>query len=233
MLDSNGFVAEGSGQNLFVVRDSIAVHGADLVRHPARHHARFRHEDRRRSRLRGEGDGDAARVPLHRGRGLLLRHGSGTHADPLDRPAAGRRPGKPGPITKTAAGAVHGHLPKGNGSRSDTAGSRPFPWRSLQRAAADARLPRAQLVVRTTDDGAAPTSAAPRDRRQGGNRRGRSRGARAIRAARVSAADRDSPREVHPRAAPLPPPGHEHLPLRARPVHLPVLRTPVGSAAPA
>lgn len=39
MLDTNGFVSEATGENVFIVRDGTSNHALDL--HPGRHHARF------------------------------------------------------------------------------------------------------------------------------------------------------------------------------------------------
>ena len=56
MLDSEGIVAEGSGQNIFVVKDGSDPHAGRLRRHPQGRHPRHRHRARPRRRLRGAGD---------------------------------------------------------------------------------------------------------------------------------------------------------------------------------
>ncbi len=40
MLNEQGFITDGSGENVFIVRDGSADHAADLGRLPGRHHAR-------------------------------------------------------------------------------------------------------------------------------------------------------------------------------------------------
>ena len=90
-LDVNGLVSEGSGENIFVVRNGVlytpplansALSGItrDSVLTIARHLG-----------MHGHRAGAAARAALHRRRGLLHRHGGGGVADPLDRPHRDRR----------------------------------------------------------------------------------------------------------------------------------------------
>ena len=50
-LDVYGNVSEGSGQNIFIVRDGTILHAAARVVDPRRHHARLGHDARPRSRL--------------------------------------------------------------------------------------------------------------------------------------------------------------------------------------
>ena len=52
-LDMSGNVSEGSGQNIFIVRDGVDLHAADRLVDSRRHHARLDHDDRARPRLRG------------------------------------------------------------------------------------------------------------------------------------------------------------------------------------
>ncbi len=75
MLDSFGFVAEGSGENLFLIRDEVLYHVSRRSGHPSRHHARLGHSDRARSRSRGPGAEHSSRDALYRGRAILLRDG--------------------------------------------------------------------------------------------------------------------------------------------------------------
>ena len=83
-----GFVSEGSGENLFLVRDGVTLHAAAVRVDPARHHARLGHHAGAGSRLRGARGDDPARDALHRRRAVLRRHGRRDHADPLGRPDA-------------------------------------------------------------------------------------------------------------------------------------------------
>ena len=95
MLDTQGCVAEASGENIFVVRDGVLAHAAAAQR-ARRHHAR----DRDRA---GAGHGpavrgahDHARRALRRRRDLPDRHGGRGDADPRGRPAHDRRrPARP------------------------------------------------------------------------------------------------------------------------------------------
>ena len=73
-LDTNGYVSEGSGENIFVVMNGSRLHAAARKFRAPRHHARFDHETLPRSRHPGRRAGDSARNALHRGRSFLLRH---------------------------------------------------------------------------------------------------------------------------------------------------------------
>ena len=98
MLDTDGFVSEASGENVFVVRRG---QGQDDSAHvdSRRHHPRCGDAASRRSRHpRGRGPLHARR-DLHRRGGVPHRHGSGSHTDPrARRPFDWSR--KPGEITK-------------------------------------------------------------------------------------------------------------------------------------
>ena len=90
-LDVNGLVSEGSGENIFVVRNGVLVHPAAGQLRALRHHPRQCADHRPPSRLHGHRTSPAARAALHRRRSLLHRHGRGGLAHPLDRPHPGRR----------------------------------------------------------------------------------------------------------------------------------------------
>ena len=51
MLDSFGMVSEGSGENLFLVRDGKLLTSPTVIGYSERHHSRFRCANSRRSRL--------------------------------------------------------------------------------------------------------------------------------------------------------------------------------------
>ena len=85
-LDASGYVSEGSGENMFVVRDGKIDDAAAGCFGAARDHARHDCDDRARSGDSRGGRHHPARDAVHRGRGILLRHGRGSDSDPLDRP---------------------------------------------------------------------------------------------------------------------------------------------------
>ena len=91
LLNEQGYLADGSGENVFMVQDGVLSTPPDDRVLPARHHARHRHPDRARHGLRGARDRRRAQRPLPRRRGLLHGHGRRDHADPLDRRARDRR----------------------------------------------------------------------------------------------------------------------------------------------
>ena len=104
-LDVAGYVSEGSGENIFVVRDG-KIHtpplGASVLPGITRDAiltlaARNRHP--------GGGDDYSPRNAVHRGRGFLQRHGRRDHADPLHRPDHDRR-GPPRPGRRAAAKGI-------------------------------------------------------------------------------------------------------------------------------
>ncbi len=51
MLSHDGYVADGPGENIFVVKDGVLLHAAALDVDPARDHARYGHHDRAGPRL--------------------------------------------------------------------------------------------------------------------------------------------------------------------------------------
>ncbi len=90
-LSSDGTLSEGSGENLFLVKDGTLLTPALAHSVLGGPHARYRHAPRPRARHRGARERAAARVALHRRRGLLHRHGGGDHPDPLGRPPEHRQ----------------------------------------------------------------------------------------------------------------------------------------------
>ena len=114
-LDTAGYLSEGSGQNLFVVRDNV-IYTPPLtasilpgITRDSVHHAGDGPRVRRPRR------NAAARDALHRRRGVLRRHGGRDHADPLGRQDRRRqRPARPdhrGP----PAGVLRRHQRRGAG----------------------------------------------------------------------------------------------------------------------
>ena len=92
-LDPDGHLSEGSGQNLFLVRDEVlytpplSASVLPGITRDSDHDAGARHgADRSRT-------GHAARDAVHRRRGVLLRHGRRDHADPV----GGQDPDRRGP----------------------------------------------------------------------------------------------------------------------------------------
>ncbi len=84
-LDAAGYVSEGSGENIFLVRDGKITHAAARRFRAAGDHARL-------GIAAGAGSGDSrgrdhrpARDAVYRRRSLLLRNGGRNHADPLHR----------------------------------------------------------------------------------------------------------------------------------------------------
>ena len=57
-LDVNGYLSEGAGENLFLVKNGV-VHPARHRRHPVRHHPRHHHDAGARLGLRGTRAGAA------------------------------------------------------------------------------------------------------------------------------------------------------------------------------
>ena len=70
LLTDDGYVADGSGENIFVVKDGDDLHAAALDLDPAGHHARHGHPDRAGPRLHGRGDEPDPLRPLPRRRGV-------------------------------------------------------------------------------------------------------------------------------------------------------------------
>ncbi len=82
-LDTSGYVSEGSGENIFVVRDGKILTpplGASVLPGITRDSVIAARRFARHSR---DGDPDPARDALHRRRGLLLRYRCRDHAHPL------------------------------------------------------------------------------------------------------------------------------------------------------
>ena len=84
LLDVDGFVAEGSGENIFIVRNG-KLYTPDLDLRAGRHHPRHHHPAGRRNRPAGDRKAHHPRRGLHRRRGLLHRHRRRSHADPRTR----------------------------------------------------------------------------------------------------------------------------------------------------
>ena len=105
MLDAAGFVSEGSGENIFIVREGV-VYTPPIS-------AGILGGITRDSVIRWAtwatrcGSRSAARVSLHGRRAVLQRHGRRDHAGPIGRPHSGRR-GQPGSRHPGGAGPVSG-----------------------------------------------------------------------------------------------------------------------------
>ncbi len=84
-LDSNGYVSEGSGENVFIVRNGVLQTAAAGQLGVAGHHARLGAADCARPEDSCHRAGDPARIAVSRGRGLLYRDRGGGHADPFGR----------------------------------------------------------------------------------------------------------------------------------------------------
>ncbi len=90
LLDVDGFVSEGSGENIFIVRNG-KLYTPDLDLRAGRHHPRHHHPVGRRNRPAGDRKAHHPRRGLHRRRGLLHRHRRRGHADPRTRQPGDRR----------------------------------------------------------------------------------------------------------------------------------------------
>ena len=94
-LDANGYVSEGSGENIFVVRRWANSHAAAGIFDPARHHPALRPHPGRGSGLTGVREQSIPRELLYMADEVFFtRHRSRDHAHPLgrwhrDRRAAG------------------------------------------------------------------------------------------------------------------------------------------------
>ncbi len=116
LLNTHGFVAECTGENLFIVKNGVLVTPPLSSGALAGITARFDHHHRPRPRLHGQGGADAPPRPLPRRRGVPDRHGRRGGADPLgrrprDRRAGGDHPQAPGDVLRRGArrgGAVQG-----------------------------------------------------------------------------------------------------------------------------
>ena len=136
-LDTQGNLSEGSGQNVFIVRDGVIYTppiGNSVL---CGHHARLGDDDRARSRLRGARADAAARDAVHRRRGVLRRHRRRGDADPVGRPHQGRpRPPRAGhrghpaailPDRQGRAPDTHGWLQSGRHAPAAAADQEPRP----------------------------------------------------------------------------------------------------------
>ncbi len=85
-LDVNGLVSEGSGENIFIVRNGVLYTPPLAQLGAVGDYARQRADDCAAPGLHGDRAGDSARAAVHCRRGVLYRHGGGGFADPLDRP---------------------------------------------------------------------------------------------------------------------------------------------------
>ena len=126
-LDESGLLSEGSGQNLFLVRDNV-VYTPSLTSSILQGITRDTVLTlTQRLGLRGARTAAAARVPLPGRRGVLLRHGRRDHADPLDRQDHRRqRPARAG--HRGAAGALlrdHQRRSARRAQLADAGGQRP------------------------------------------------------------------------------------------------------------
>ena len=105
MLNEQGFITDGSGENVFIVRDGDPHHSADGRRLSGRHHSQLRHRARSGGRLHRERGEPRPHGSVQRRRVLLHGHGRRADADPRGgRPR--RRRGPPGPGHEGAAGRV-------------------------------------------------------------------------------------------------------------------------------
>ena len=136
LLNEQGFLADGSGENVFVVRDGVLVDAADHVVLPAGHHARHGHAHRARPRLPGASSATScgptsttrtrcsSRAPPRRSR----RSARST----TTRSAPGRS------RSSIQAGVLRRHVGHARRSRTSTSTSRPWRPRARERGA-DAR----------------------------------------------------------------------------------------------
>ena len=108
MLDSFGFVSEGSGENLFLVRDGKLYTSTLGVRNSERHHARLGDDTRARSGL-SKSSSRRCRARCCIIADELFFTGTAAEITPIrsvDRIPIGA--GKPGPITLAIQERVHG-----------------------------------------------------------------------------------------------------------------------------
>ena len=91
LLDASGFVSEGAGENLFMIKKGVVytpdLSAGALERHHPQHHPR----DLRRPRPEAGREAHHARRGLHLRRGVLHRHRRRGDADPRARPHRARR----------------------------------------------------------------------------------------------------------------------------------------------
>ncbi len=84
-LDVNGYVSEGSGENVFIVRNGDVANRAAGQFRAARHYARFGPGHRSRSGYSCGRARYSARTAVYRRRSLLHRHSSGNHSNSFGR----------------------------------------------------------------------------------------------------------------------------------------------------
>ena len=109
LLTAEGFIADGSGENVFIVKDgTIATPPLSTSILPG-HHARLADPDRAGSRVHRRGEEPDPLRPRHRRRDLHDRHGRRGDADPRDRRPRDR-PARAG--DEGASDGVPGHVPR-------------------------------------------------------------------------------------------------------------------------
>ena len=185
LLSPEGTVADGSGENIFVVRDGVHLHPRSRDRDPARDHARQRQADRAGPRLHGRREVDHPLRPLPRRRGVHVRHRGRGDAAPLDRRPRDRRR------------RDHARDPAGvprDGARQERA----LVALARPRPAARARAERACATARPHQ----PQRAMDRRARRGARARGAALGLAVARADRARASRRCSPTPSGRRTAP-------------------------------
>ena len=84
-LNIRGHISEGSGENLFLVKDGVVLTPPLVVLGPAGHHPGLGHDPVPGDGHQGRRGDHPARDALHRRRGLLHGLGRRGHAHPLDR----------------------------------------------------------------------------------------------------------------------------------------------------
>ena len=114
LLDDKGHVCEGTGENVFVIKDGVDLHAAAVREHPRRHQPQVGDPDRPRPRPRGRGARHRPRRAGAGRRGLPHRHRRGAHAAARDRrhrdrPARARSPARSSGVFDDA---LHGRDPR-------------------------------------------------------------------------------------------------------------------------
>ena len=105
MLDPQGYVTEGTGENIFMVKHGVIRTPPTSTGDPRGHHARYDHPAAPRARRRGQRGGDRPRRALHRRRGVPHRHRRRDHAGARDRRSQDR-PRRSGPRNAPTPGIV-------------------------------------------------------------------------------------------------------------------------------
>ena len=98
-------VCEGSGENIFVVRDGVDLHAAADRGDPRRHQPQVGHPDRARPRLRGRRARHRARRAVPRRRGLHDRHRRRARRRSARSTTTRSATARPGRVTRAAAAA--------------------------------------------------------------------------------------------------------------------------------